>query len=71
MPLTDLSPRQHQVASLIADGLTNKQIGRSLNIVEGTIKCHVHDILFKWKLPTRAAIAAQVVLRSRKAEHVR
>lgn len=56
--LAALSRREHQVASLLAQGLSNKQIARRLFLAVGTIKDHVHRILVKTGLPNRAAIAA-------------
>lgn len=52
-----LSARERDVAGLVADGLANKQIGRSLGIALATVKDHVHRILAKTALPNRAAIA--------------
>lgn len=40
-----LTRRQQQLVPLIAQGLTNKEIAAQLNISEGTIKNHVHEIL--------------------------
>jgi two-component system, NarL family, nitrate/nitrite response regulator NarL len=40
-----LTPRQREIAVLIADGLSNKQIARRLSIEHATVKNHVHSIL--------------------------
>jgi len=40
-----LTPRQRQVLGLIAEGFSNKEIGRSLELAEGTIKSHVATLL--------------------------
>lgn len=53
-----LSPREREVAGLVAEGLANKQIARRLDITLGTVKDHVHRILEKADLPGRAAVAA-------------
>ncbi|GAB5467561.1 MAG: response regulator transcription factor [Rhodospirillales bacterium] len=42
LPLTD---RQHQILSLAAEGLSNREIGRDLGITEGTVKIHVSSAL--------------------------
>jgi DNA-binding NarL/FixJ family response regulator len=42
-----LTPRQREIASLMADGLSNKQIARRLLIQQATVKNHVHTILVK------------------------
>lgn len=53
-----LSRREREVAALIADGLSNKQIARRLHLSLATIKDHVHRILTKAGLSNRAAVAA-------------
>jgi two-component system NarL family response regulator len=40
-----LTRRQQQLVPLIAQGLTNKEIASQLNLSEGTVKNHVHEIL--------------------------
>ena len=41
-----LTPRQQEVFNLIANrGLSNKQIARTLNIAESTVKLHVGAIM--------------------------
>ena len=40
-----LTRRQQQLIPLIAQGLTNKEIAALLNLSEGTIKNHIHEIL--------------------------
>jgi DNA-binding NarL/FixJ family response regulator len=52
-----LSPRELEVASLVAAGWTNKEIGVRLRIRTSTVKEHVHRILAKTGLPSRAAVA--------------
>ena len=39
--------RERQVVLLIADGLSNKEIGRRLELSEGTVKIHLHNIYQK------------------------
>jgi DNA-binding CsgD family transcriptional regulator len=53
-----LSPREREVAGLLAGGLSNKQIARRLGIRLATVKDHVHRVLRKTRLPSRAAVAA-------------
>ena len=54
----DLTPRQKQVANLLIDGRSNKQISSELNISLATVKDHVHAILQQHDLPSRAAVMA-------------
>jgi DNA-binding NarL/FixJ family response regulator len=56
--LTALSGREREVAALLTDGLSNKQIACRLRITLATVKDHVHRILRKTGLPNRAAVAA-------------
>jgi predicted ATPase/DNA-binding CsgD family transcriptional regulator len=53
-----LGKREADVARLIADGLTNKQIGARLFISERTVDSHVRSILNKLGFNSRAQIAA-------------
>ena len=58
--LDALSPREREVAALVAEGLSNKEIGRRLFISLATVKDHVHNILAKTGLGSRSAVAAAV-----------
>jgi DNA-binding NarL/FixJ family response regulator len=53
-PLEDLSPREREVLSLVAEGRSNAGIARQLWITEGTVEKHVHSILTKLRLPESA-----------------
>ena len=53
-----LSPRELEVARLVARGLTNKQIGQTLYVSERTAENHVQHILTKLGLRNRSQIAA-------------
>jgi DNA-binding CsgD family transcriptional regulator len=55
-----LGRREADVARLVADGLSNKQIGARLFISERTVESHVRNILNKLGFSTRAQIAAWV-----------
>lgn len=52
-----LTPREEEIASLVADGLSNKQIARRLRIRVPTVKNHVHNILEKLNASRRMEIA--------------
>jgi DNA-binding NarL/FixJ family response regulator len=53
-----LTPRERQVAALLAHGLTNRQIAEQLVVSERTAAHHVEHVLAKLGAPTRAAAAA-------------
>jgi DNA-binding CsgD family transcriptional regulator len=53
-----LSAREVEVIALMAEGLTNAQIGRRLTITEGTVKSHVKRILRKTSSSNRAEAVA-------------
>jgi DNA-binding NarL/FixJ family response regulator len=50
-PLDELSPREREVLSLMAEGRSNAGIARVLWVTEGTVEKHVHSILGKLPLP--------------------
>ena len=55
-----LTRRQREIAALIADGLSNKQIALRLSIERATVKNHVHNILSKLGLSHRDEVATLV-----------
>jgi two-component system nitrate/nitrite response regulator NarL len=46
---------------LVSEGLSNKEIGRRLNISDGTIKVHLHHIYEKLEISNRTALAAVAI----------
>jgi len=44
-PKPDLTLRQQQLVTLVAKGLTNKEIASRLNLSEFTVRNHIHNIL--------------------------
>ncbi len=61
--LSGLTPREREVAVLIARGLTNREIGAALVIAEKTADAHVQHILNKLGFHSRAQVAAWAVER--------
>jgi predicted ATPase/DNA-binding NarL/FixJ family response regulator len=58
---TSLTPRERQVAALVASGRTNRQIGRVLGISEKTAEVHLHHVMSKLDVRSRAQVAAWAV----------
>ena len=57
-PDDPLSPREREVARLVADGLSNREIAAALVISERTAQNHVQHILGKLGFANRAQVAA-------------
>jgi two-component system, NarL family, nitrate/nitrite response regulator NarL len=53
-----LTERERQIMHLVSKGLSNKEVGRDLNLAEGTIKIHLHRIYQKLAIHNRTALAA-------------
>lgn len=56
--LARLSIREERILELIADGRTNREIGRRLGLAEKTVKNYVSTILSKLEVTRRAQAAA-------------
>ena len=53
-PLQVLSPREHEVLALMAEGRSNAGIAHKLWVTEGTVEKHVRSILTKLQIPEAA-----------------
>jgi DNA-binding NarL/FixJ family response regulator len=56
--LARLSPREHEVLELVAEGLTNREIAGRLSVSQKTAKNYVSSMLKKLDVNTRSAAAA-------------
>jgi two-component system nitrate/nitrite response regulator NarL len=56
-----LTIREREVVLLIADGLSNKEVARRLQLSEGTVKIHLHNIYQKLQVNNRTALAALAI----------
>jgi DNA-binding NarL/FixJ family response regulator len=54
----ELTHRELEIASLVAEGVSNREIAGRLDVTEGTIKVHLHNIFTKAGLSSRTALAA-------------
>ena len=52
-----LTDREQEIAALVAQGLSNKEIARELGVSANTIRSHISNILRKLKLTNRTQIA--------------
>jgi DNA-binding NarL/FixJ family response regulator len=51
-----LTPRETEVARMVAEGLSNKEVSERLAISGGTVKVHLHHIYRKLKVPGRIGL---------------
>ena len=59
-----MTVREREIVDLVADGLSNKEIGEKLNIATDTVKSHVHNILEKLSLRSRVEVAVRARARA-------
>ncbi len=62
--VADLTPREHEILCLLAEGQSNKVIARNLGITDGTVKLHVKSILRKLSVHSRVEAAVIAVEQS-------
>ncbi|MFD0891279.1 LuxR C-terminal-related transcriptional regulator, partial [Streptosporangium algeriense] len=60
-----LTRREREVAELVAEGLTNRQIAHRLVVVQRTVDSHVEHILAKLGFSARTQIAAWAIRQRR------
>lgn len=54
-----LTPREIEVLQLLAEGMTNQQVGSRLGLSARTIKTHVQNLLLKLDVPDRTGAVAR------------
>jgi DNA-binding CsgD family transcriptional regulator len=59
-----LTPTELRVVELVAEGLTNPQIGQRMFISRGTVKVHLSHIFAKVNMASRSELAAEAARRS-------
>ena len=55
-----LTPREHEVVVLVAEGMTNAEIARRLWISPGTVRRHLQNVFAKLEVHTRTAAVARL-----------
>jgi DNA-binding NarL/FixJ family response regulator len=55
--MNSLTCREREIVLALAEGLSNKHVGRRLNLSEGTVKVHLHNIYNKLGVKNRTALA--------------
>jgi len=54
--MNSLTSREREIVLTLAEGLANKEISRRLNLSEGTVKVHLHNIYGKLGVKNRTAL---------------
>ena len=67
--ISKLTPREGDILSQLASGLSNKEIARELNLAESTVKIHIQSILKKLGLSNRVQAAIYAVERGLGIQH--
>lgn len=62
--MTDLTSRQLQVAQLVRDGWTDKQIAAKLGVTQQRVSRLVWQIVKAWELDTERDVRVQIALRA-------
>jgi len=57
----ELSAREREVLALLAEGASNKELARRLDVAESTIKIHIQHILRKLNLTSRVQAAVYAI----------
>jgi DNA-binding NarL/FixJ family response regulator len=57
--MNSLTSREREVVLTLAEGLSNKDVGRRLNLSEGTVKVHLHNIYSKLGVKNRTALVTK------------
>jgi two-component system, NarL family, nitrate/nitrite response regulator NarL len=61
MPWRRLTPREKEVTRLLIKGLSNKEIAGQMQLSEGTVKIHLHNIYKKLNISNRTALATMMI----------
>jgi len=56
-----LTDREREIVALVSEALPNKLIARRLNLTEGTVKIHLHNIFRKLNVNTRSELILKML----------
>jgi DNA-binding NarL/FixJ family response regulator len=56
--IEDLTQKENEIIKLVAQGLSNKEIAKSLFVEESTVKIHLNHVFSKLGLKSRAQLIA-------------
>ena len=57
-----LTQRERQIVRLVSEGMSNKEIARQLNVSQGTVKVHLHNVFQKLEINNRTVLATIALL---------
>lgn len=57
-----LTERERQIARLVSEGMSNKEIARKLDVSQGTVKVHLYNIFQKLEITNRTVLATIALL---------
>ncbi len=57
-----LTHRERQIVRLVSEGMSNKEIARQLNVSQGTVKVHLHNVFQKLEINNRTVLATIALL---------
>lgn len=60
-PLSTLTKRQLEIAQLVSDGLTNREIAKKLDLSEWTVVNHLRQVMSKLDCPSRLHVALVIL----------
>lgn len=64
----ELTPQEKRLVELIAEGLTNRQIGEQMHLAEKTVKNYVSNVLMKLGLNRRAEVSPYITRHRRSGD---
>ena len=58
--MNQLTERHRQIAALLMQGMSNKEIGRELNIAAGTVKVHLYEMYIRLGVTSRGKLVSKL-----------